>query len=83
MSGKRIGGTVCLILAACLFLGAVNAIATGDGPALNDASGLGVSRAVGAFAPFMAALILGLWLIQKPRGRESAKPGDPPDRKRL
>ncbi len=66
MTGKRIGGVVCLVLAAGFLLGGVSSLTKGAGPGLNDESGVGVSRAVGAFLPFMVTLILGLWLIKKP-----------------
>jgi hypothetical protein len=70
MTGKRIGGIVSLILAALLVVSAIGSLARRDGPALTDASGLGVSRAVGAFLPATAALILGLWLLKKPTPRD-------------
>ena len=66
MNGKRIGGVVCLILSAGLLMGGVSSLGKGAGPGVNDESGVGVSRAVGAFLPFMVTLILGLWLIKKP-----------------
>lgn len=65
MSVKRIGGVVCLALAALLAVAGVTSLSRGDGPGLTDPSGLGVSRAVGAFLPAVAALILGLWLFKK------------------
>jgi len=80
MSGKRIGGIVCLALAALLSVGAVSSLSRGDGPAINDAAGLGVSRAVGALLPSLAALIVGLWLLKKPVPREPTEPGAAPDR---
>lgn len=67
MSGKRIAGLVCILLAALLGLGAVASLSVGNGPAVNDGSGLGVSRAVGAFLPAFGMLILGVWLFQKPK----------------
>jgi hypothetical protein len=81
MSGKRIGGVVCLVLAALLLVGAISSLSRGDGPELGDASGLGVSRAVGAFLPTLVALIVGLWLLKKPVPRDPAEPGDGPDRR--
>ena len=66
MTGKRIGGVVCLVLAVGFLLGGISSLSKGAGPGLNDESGVGVSRAVGAFLPFMVTLILGLWLIKKP-----------------
>jgi hypothetical protein len=65
MSGKRIGGIVCLVLAVLLAVSAIRSLSGGGGPALNDESGLGVSRAVGAFLPTIAALIIGLILLRK------------------
>ena len=75
MSGKQVGGIACLVLAGLLVVSAISSLSAGRGPALDDASGLGVSRAVGAFLPSMAVLILGLWLLKKP-----AKPDATRDR---
>ncbi len=72
MTGKRIGGVVCLMLSAGLLLGGVSSLTKGAGPAVNDESGVGVSRAVGAFLPFVVTLILGLWLIKKPEPNAAA-----------
>ncbi|MGL4553611.1 MAG: hypothetical protein ACRC33_20810 [Gemmataceae bacterium] len=79
MSGKRIGGIACLVLAALLVVGAISSLTRADGPAVGDASGLGVSRAVGAFMPSLAVAILGLWLLKKPAPRDPARPGDAPE----
>lgn len=68
MSGKRIGGVVCFVVAALLFFGGVVSLNKGSGPALGDSSGTGVSRAVGAFFLPLIAVILGLWLIKKSPG---------------
>jgi hypothetical protein len=65
MSGKRIGGIVCCALGAW-FLGSAVVTVFSD-PGVADPSGLGVSRAVGAFLPGLAALIVGLWLFEKPK----------------
>lgn len=65
MGGKRIGGIVCFVLAVLLAVSAISSLSRGDGPALNDESGLGVSRAVGAFLPSIVALIVGLVLFRK------------------
>ena len=64
MNWKRIGGIVCLVVAALLVVAAVSSLSRSDGPALNAASGLGVSRAVGAFLPSVVVGILGLWLLK-------------------
>ena len=74
MSGKRIVGVVCLVFAALLLVGAISSLSSGDGPALGDASGLGVSRAVGAFLPCLLVLIIGLWLLKRPVPKEPAAP---------
>jgi len=66
MTGKRIGGIVCLVLAAVFVVSAISSLSRSDVPALGDASGLGVSRAVGAFLPSLAVAALGLWLLKKP-----------------
>ena len=76
---KRIAGIACLVLAAVLALAAVSSLSGGNGPAINDASGLGVSRAVGAFLLPMTALIVGLWLLKKPKPNGRAAPGAAPD----
>ena len=65
MSGRRIGGVVCCLLAAALFLVGVSATIKGDGLAIGNASGLGVSQAVGRFLPSLLVLALGLALLQK------------------
>jgi hypothetical protein len=67
MSGRKIGGVMCLVLAVLFFVSGIGA--ANRGPGLNDASGLGVSRAVGAFLPSVLALAAGLWLFQSPRRR--------------
>jgi hypothetical protein len=65
MSGRRIGGVACCLLAAALFVVAVSDNRKGDGPAIGNASGLGVSRAVGRFLPSVLVLALGLALLRK------------------
>ncbi len=64
--GRRIGGIVCVVLAAVLFVMAVGGLSRG--PDVTDSSGLGVSHAVGAFLPAMIALIVGVVLL-KSQGR--------------
>ena len=75
MTGKRIGGIVCLFLAALFVVGAISALTRDDAPAVGDASGVGVSYAVGAFLPSLVFAILGLWLLKKPAPRDPADPG--------
>jgi hypothetical protein len=65
MSGKWIGGIACLIFAALLAVSGIRSLSRGDGPALGDESGLGVSHAVGAFLPAMVFLIVGVMLIRR------------------
>ena len=72
MSGKQIGGIVCLVVGAALVVGAIFSLSRGDGPELGDSSGLDVSRAVGAFLPSLVVLIVGLWLLQKPKPSDRA-----------
>src|SRR5262245_13642607 len=72
MSGKKITGILCLGLAMLLVISAIISLISGAGPALGDASGLGVSRAVGAFLPAAVALILGLWLLKKPNSHATS-----------
>lgn len=66
MTGKRIAGVLFLFAAAYFIVIAVLSLSAGDGPALGDPSGLGVSRAVGTFLPSIVTLIVGLWLLKKP-----------------
>lgn len=87
MSGKQIGGIVCLVLAALLVVSAISSLSRGNGVAVGDASGLGVSRAVGAFLPSVVASIAGLWLLKtptpkKPAGRRSDDDDDDRPRRR-
>ncbi len=65
MNGKRIGGIACFVLAAAFLASGINAISRQALP-VGDASGLGVSRAVGTFLPALVALGVGLWLFQRP-----------------
>jgi hypothetical protein len=65
MMGRRIGGIICLVLAVGLCVAGMISLFRGDGPALTDPSGLGVSWAVGTFLPALVALIVGLWLLKK------------------
>lgn len=68
MTGKRIGGVMCLVLAVVLLVGGIMRV-TGEGPAVADGSGLGVGYAVASFLPFLLALTVGLWLLQKPKSK--------------
>lgn len=67
IAGRRVAGIACFGLAALLLIGGLSSAS--QGPALNDRSGLGVSSMVGAFLPALIALIVGLWLFQKPRAK--------------
>jgi hypothetical protein len=49
---------------------AIGTMTRGDGPALDDPSGLGVSRLVGALLVPLVLLILGIWFLQKPAPRD-------------
>lgn len=51
MNPKQIGGVACCVLAVLLFGAAVVSLITRPGPGIADPSGLGISRAVGAFLP--------------------------------
>jgi hypothetical protein len=62
-------GIACFLIAAGLLVRGI--IVLTKGPALTDASGLGVSHAVGAMLPALAATIFGLLLWQV--SREGAK----------
>jgi hypothetical protein len=61
MTGRRIAGIVCCILAVGFFVSGLSNVISG--PDVTDASGLGVSYAVGAFLPAILALIAGIWLL--------------------
>lgn len=61
MGGKRIAGIVCFLLAAGLFVSGVSTVMRG--PDISDASGVGVSHAVGAFLPSIVTLIVALKLF--------------------
>jgi hypothetical protein len=63
MGGKRIAGIVCFFLAAGLLISGVLNIMRG--PEVTDASGVGVSDAVGAMLPSIAITIVGLLLFKK------------------
>jgi hypothetical protein len=65
MNGKQVAGIICM--GAAVLPGVTAVISLSQGPSVADPSGLGVSRAVGAFLPAVAALILGAWLLQKPK----------------
>lgn len=67
MTVKQIIGIVSLVFALGLLFNGISVISSGEGPSISDPSGLGVSRAVGAFLPFVIFFILGVWLIQKPK----------------
>lgn len=75
MSGKRIGGIVCLVLACMFLLSGASSLTRGDGPAIGDRTGLGVSHAVGAFLPALVAAVVGLRLLQKPGRRNPGESG--------
>ncbi len=64
MSGKRIAGIVCFLLSVALVISGIRTLMSG--PEVTDASGVGVSHAVGAFLPALIVLIIGLWLFKKP-----------------
>jgi hypothetical protein len=64
MSGKQVGGIVCLVLAAALLISGINSImGRAD---LADPSGVGASFVVGAILPSVLALIVGLVLFRRP-----------------
>jgi len=65
VSGNRTGAIASFVIAVLLLFSAIRTLSRPDTPSLTDSSGLGVSRAVGAFLPSMGALILGAWLLSK------------------
>ncbi|QDT10545.1 hypothetical protein [Planctomycetes bacterium K23_9] len=67
MTNRQKNGIGCLLLAAVLSCVAINNVIISPAIPVGDASGLGVSRLVGAFLPPLVLLTLGLWLFQKPK----------------
>ena len=65
MNVKQICGIVCCVVALMLFAAEVISMINQPGSGLTDASGLGISRAVGALLPGTIALIVGVWLLGK------------------
>jgi hypothetical protein len=65
VSGNRAGAIASFVIAVLLCFSAIRTLSHRDAPSLSDSSGLGVSRAVGAFLPSIGALILGVWLLSK------------------
>jgi hypothetical protein len=64
MSGKQVGGIVCLVLAAALLVSGFNNImGRAD---LADPSGVGASFVVGGILPSVLVLIVGLVLFRRP-----------------
>lgn len=66
MHAKKFG-IGCLILAALLAVSAVNTTFISPRVPVGDASGLGVSRLVGAFLPAIVLLAVAVWLLKKNR----------------
>ena len=66
LTNRQKNGIGCFVIAAILAGVAVNNTFFAEGNlAVTDASGLGVSRMVGAFLPAIAVLTVGVWLFQK------------------
>ena len=70
MTGVRVAGALCLVMAAVLVVGAIRSISTGEGLRIGDPSGLGVGRAVELFLPLLVALIVGVWLLVRSTNRD-------------
>ncbi len=65
MRNKNSAGIACIVLSIPLaYLAIKNSFVTPTIP-FDDPSGLGVSRMVGAFLPFLVSLSIGLWLLTK------------------
>ena len=62
---RRFAGALCLLLAAVAGVAGVTTVS--KDVAVADPSGLGVSRAVGAFLPALVLLILAAWLLRRPK----------------
>lgn len=67
MTNRQKNGVGCFVLASVLAGVAINNTFVSPEIAVTDASGLGVSRLIGAFLPSLAFLGLGLWLFQSPK----------------
>ena len=67
MTNRQKNGIGCFVLAVVFAGVAVNNTFISPEIPVDDASGLGVSRLVGAFLPAVACLILGAWLFQSPK----------------
>lgn len=65
MTQSKTVGIACLILAALLAASAVNATFISPSVSVGDASGLGVSRMVGAFLPSLICLAIAAWFLRK------------------
>ncbi len=67
MTNRQKNGIGCFVIAIVFAGVAVNNTFISPTVPVGDASGLGVSRLVGAFLPTAVFLGLGLWLFQKPK----------------
>ena len=67
---KRLCGIICLGLTPMLVLAAISSLSRKDSLSVTNETGLGGSQMVGAFLPVMIFLILGLWLLQKPKPKD-------------
>ena len=65
MSKKGWGIALCVLAVALVIVAIKNTFISPEIP-VSDESGLGVSRAVGAFLPALVALIFGVRLLQSP-----------------
>lgn len=65
MTQSKNVGIACLVLAALLAVSAVNTTFISPRVPVGDASGLGVSRMVGAFLPSLVLLAVAAWLMKK------------------
>jgi hypothetical protein len=67
MANSKSFGIGCLVLAALFAAAAINTTFISPQVPVGDASGLGVSRMVGAFLPSIVLLAVAVWLLKKPR----------------
>ena len=67
LSNRKKNGIGCFVLAALLAVVAIRNTFFVEELAVNDETGLGVSRMVGAFLPAILVLALGAWLFQDPK----------------
>ncbi|MDA9857133.1 MAG: hypothetical protein ACPGLY_14870 [Rubripirellula sp.] len=67
MNNRQKNGLVCIFISVVLAGIAVNNTFISPDVPVTDASGLGVSRMVGAFLPAVLVMAAGFYFLQKPK----------------